>query len=310
MIRAQLRSFHAVAREGGFTAASHAINVGQPTISTQIKALEDRYGVALFHRRGRKVQLSECGLSLFKITQRIFKLEDEAQELLNSHGGLVTGALRVGAVGPYHATAMLARFNQNHPGINLSVTLGNSMEMVDLLLDYSVDVAVLAHIAEDPTIHACPLSRHSVVVIVNKSHPFAGRKHIKLTELHGRRFVHRESGSTTRLAFENALKQSGVVIDTVIEMGSREAVWLAVAQGIGLGVVSDIEFNPHPNLETVEISDAEIYTTAHVACLDDRKDSKIIKAFFEIAQAINNQTINKMTKPPPQAVGDRRSRFD
>ncbi len=286
MIRSQLRSFHAVAREGGFTAAARAINVGQPTVSTQVKALEDRYGVSLFHRRGHKVQLSDCGFSLFRITQRIFRLEDEAHELLNSYGGLMTGTLKVGAVGPYHATAMLARFNQNYPGIKLSVTLGNSMEMVDRLLDYSVDVAVLAHTAEDPAIHAHPFSRHPVVVIVNKSHPFAGRKHIKLAELHGQCFVHRETGSTTRLAFENALEQSGVVIDTVIEMGSREAVWLAVAQGIGLGVVSDIEFNPHPNLETVKVSDAKIYTTAHVACLEDRKDSKMIKTFFEIARNI------------------------
>ena len=286
MIRSQLRSFHAVASAGSFTAAARATNVGQPTISTQVKALEERYGVSLFHRQGHKIQLSDCGLSLFKITQKIFQLEDEGQELLNSYAGLVTGALKVGAVGPYHVTAMLSRFNQNYPGIKLSVTLGNSIEMVDRLLNYSVDVAVLAHTAEDPAIHADPFSRHPVVVIVNKSHPFARRKQIKLAELHGQCFVLRETGSTTRLAFENSLQQSGVVIDTVIEMGSREAVWLAVAQGMGLGVVSDIEFNPHPDLKAVKVSDAEIYTTAHVACLEDRKDSKIIKTFFEIAQII------------------------
>ena len=299
MIRSQLRSFHAVANEGGFTAAARAINVGQPTISTQIKALEECYGVSLFHRRGHRVQLSDCGFSLFKITQRIFKLEDEAHELLNSYGGLVTGSLKVGAVGPYHATAMLARFNQTHPGIKLSATLGNSMEMVDRLLDYSVDVAVLAHTAEDPAIYARPISRHPVVVMVNKSHPFAGRKQIKLVELRDQCFVHREIGSTTRLAFENALKQRGVVIDTVLEMGSREAVWLAVAQGIGIGVVSDIEFNPHPNLETIKVSDAKIYTTAHVACLADRKDSKIIKAFFEIARNIKQHHKTAVTNKSP-----------
>lgn len=290
MIRSQLRSFHAVASEGGFTAASRAINVGQPTISTQIKALEDRYGVALFHRQGHKVRLSDCGWNLFAITKKIFMLEGEAQRLLDSYDGLVTGALKVGAVGPYHATAILARFNQNYPGIKISVTLGNSKEMVDQLLDYSVDVAVLAHVAENPDIHACPLSRHPVVLIMNKTHPFAERKRIKLTDMDGQRFVQRELGSTTRLAFENALKQSGVVIDTVIEMGSREAVWLAVAQGIGLGVVSNIEFNPHPKIKAMEISDTEIYTTAHVTCLNDRKDSKIISTFFEIAQSMKQDT--------------------
>ncbi len=286
MLHSQLRSFHAVATEGGFTAASKAINVGQPTISTQIKALEDMYEVTLFHRRGHKVQLSDCGQALFRVSQRILKLEEEARDLLNNYGGILTGNLKVGAVGPYHANEMLARFNAYHPGIKLSVSLGNSVEMVDSLLNYSVDVAVLAHTEENPALYTRSFSRHPVVVFVNLSHPFAGQTSIRLEELQGQRFIQREIGSTTRLAFEEALKQSGITVDTVMEIGSREAVWLAVEKGIGIGVVSEIEFNPHPNLKTLEISNAEIYTTAHVTCLDDRKESKIIKIFFEIAETL------------------------
>lgn len=285
MLHSQLRSFHAVASEGGFTAASKSIHIGQSTISTQIKALEDLYGITLFHRSGSSVAISDCGKALFRISQKIFQLEEEARDLLNSYGGILTGDLRVGAVGPYHATGMLAMFNKMYPGIKLSVTLGNSMEMVDLLLSYSVDVAVLAHTEDNPVIHAIPFSRHPVIVFVNTKHPFSNRTHIKLEELQGQRFVHREKGSTTRLAFEEALTKSGVTVDPIMELGSREAVWLAVEQGIGIGVVSEIEFNPHPNLKPLNISDADIYTTAHITCLSDRIDSTLIKAFFEIAKS-------------------------
>jgi aminoethylphosphonate catabolism LysR family transcriptional regulator len=286
MLYSQLRSFHAVAKEGGFTAASRAIHIGQSTISTQIKALENTYGITLFHRPGRKIQISDCGEALFKISQRILQLEEEARDLLNNYGGILTGDLRIGAVGPYHATDMLAKFNQKHPGINLTVKLGNSMEMVDLLMSYSVDVAVLAHTEDNPAIYARPFSRHSVIVFVNTSHPFAKRKHIRLEELQGQRFVYREVGSTTRRAFEKALKSAGVTVDPVMEVGSRESVWLAVERGIGIGVVSDVEFNPHPNLRTLKISDAEIFTTAHITCLSDRVESKLVKTFFEIAESI------------------------
>jgi aminoethylphosphonate catabolism LysR family transcriptional regulator len=279
MLYSQLRSFHAVAKEGGFTAASRAIHIGQSTISTQIKALENTYGITLFHRPGRKIQISDCGEALFKISQRILQLEEEARDLLNNYGGILTGDLRIGAVGPYHATDMLAKFNQKHPGINLTVKLGNSMEMVDLLMSYSVDVAVLAHTEDNPAIYARPFS-------VNTSHPFAKRKHIRLEELQGQRFVYREVGSTTRRAFEKALKSAGVTVDPVMEVGSRESVWLAVERGIGIGVVSDVEFNPHPNLRTLKISDAEIFTTAHITCLSDRVESKLVKTFFEIAESI------------------------
>ncbi|MDH3631996.1 MAG: LysR substrate-binding domain-containing protein [Gammaproteobacteria bacterium] len=286
MLYSQLRSFHAVAKEGGFTAASRAIHIGQSTISTQIKALENTYGITLFHRPGRKIQISDCGEALFKISQRILQLEEEARDLLNNYGGILTGDLRIGAVGPYHATDMLAKFNQKHPGINLTVKLGNSMEMVDLLMSYSVDVAVLAHTEDNPAIYARPFSRHPVIVFVNTSHPFAKRKHIRLEELQGQRFVYREVGSTTRRAFEKALKSAGVTVDPVMEVGSRESVWLAVERGIGIGVVSDVEFNPHPNLRTLKISDAEIFTTAHITCLSDRVESKLVKTFFEIAESI------------------------
>jgi LysR family transcriptional regulator, low CO2-responsive transcriptional regulator len=286
MLHSQLRSFHAVAKEGGFTAASKSIHISQSTISMQIKALEETYGVTLFHRVGRKIQISDCGKALFQISQRILKQEEEARDLLKNYGGILTGDLRIGAVGPYHATGMLAKFNKKHPGINLTVKLGNSMEMLDLLKRYSVDVAVLAHTEDNPAIYARPFSRHPVVVFVNKSHPFAKYKQIRLKELQGQRFIHREVGSTTRMAFENALKNADVTVDSVMEVGSRESVWLSVERGIGIGVVSDVEFNPHPNLKTVKISDAEIYTTAHIACLSDRLESKIVKSFFEIAESI------------------------
>jgi DNA-binding transcriptional LysR family regulator len=101
--------------------------------------------------------------------------------------------------------------------------------------------------------------------------------------------VFRERGSTTRLAFERALQKAGVKVANVMEIGSREAVWLAVARGIGISVVSDIEFIPHPELRIIDISDAEIYTTAHVNCLRERKESRLVKAFFEVVDELRDE---------------------
>jgi DNA-binding transcriptional LysR family regulator len=160
------------------------------------------------------------------------------------------------------------------------------MEMVERILDYSVDVAVLAHVEDDPRIYAMPFSRHPVVVFVHKSHRFAKRRRIRLADLEGEAMVLREVGSTTRLAFETAIGEAGVSIEPVMAIGSREAVWLAVARGIGIGVVSDIEYIPHPDLHMVEIADAEIHTTAHVNCLTERHDARLIRAFFKTAEEL------------------------
>jgi aminoethylphosphonate catabolism LysR family transcriptional regulator len=288
MLYTQLRAFHGVAAHGGFTAASKVMNVGQPTLTSHVKSLESDFDVELFHPRGRGVVLTEAGKTLFQLTRRIMDLESEARDLLNAFGGFNVGELHVGAVGPYHATEMLSLFSEMFPDIKLSVALGNSREMVDLLLDYSVDVAVLAHVEDNPRIYAMPYSRHPVRLFVHRSHPFAERKKISISELEGQRMVFREKGSTTRLAFELALQRAKVSVVTVMEIGSREAVWLAVARGIGISVVSDIEFIPHPEIQMIEIGDTEIYTTAHVNCLRERKDSRLVKAFFDVVAQIKS----------------------
>ena len=286
MLYTQLRAFHGVVEHGGFTAASRVMNVGQPTLSSHVKTLEQTFGVELFHPRGRRVVMTDAGAALFQLTRRIMDIESEARDLLHSFGGFNVGELHVGAVGPYHATEMLSRFSEKFPDIKLSVALGNSRKMVDLLLDYSVDVAVLAHVEDDPRIYAPPFSRHPVRLFVPTTHPFAKRKKIRIRELEGQRMVFREKGSTTRLAFERALQNAEVTVATVMEIGSREAVWLAVARGIGISVVSDIEFTPHPQLRMVDIADADIFTTAHVNCLRERKDSRLVKAFFEVVDEL------------------------
>ncbi len=286
MLYTQIRSFHAVASEGGFTAAARAINVGQPTITTQVKALEEYFKVELFHRRGRRVELTDLGKALFGLSQRIMSLEAEAAGLLLAAGGLNSGTLKVGAVGPFHAIEMLSAFNERYPGIKLPIRTGNSREMLELLFEFQVDVAVLAYVEGDDRLLAMPYSRHPVVAFVNHTHPWWQRGAVSIEEFQDQPVVLREVGSTTRLAFENALAVAGITADIVMEIGSREAVWLAVEKGVGIGVVSDIEFIPHPNLRPVAIENADIYTYAHVVCLAERKESRIIRAFLQIAEAL------------------------
>ena len=110
MLTTALRSFHAVALHSGFSAAARAMNISQPTLSTQVKALEKRYDVELFSRIGRDVHLTPAGQELFQTTLRLMQNETEAEDLLNSFKGLQSGSLRSAAVGPFHATDMMLNF--------------------------------------------------------------------------------------------------------------------------------------------------------------------------------------------------------
>lgn len=276
-----LRTFHAVAEQRGFTAAARTLGIGQPTVTTQVRELEERYGVELLLRLGRRVELTEAGRALLDITRRMVSLHQEADELLSSSGRLESGKLQLAAVGPFHATEMIAAFRSRWPAIEITVSLGNSDQTLGRLLNLQADVAILAHAVEDRRVHTIPYRAHEVVLFVNRDHPWFGRKQVKIGELAGQSFVLRERGSTTRRAFEAAIDQAGVRINPVLEIGSREGVWKAVERGLGISVVADFEFVPHPNLRTLTFADVRIQTEYRIACLLERRRSKKILAFVE-----------------------------
>jgi LysR family transcriptional regulator, low CO2-responsive transcriptional regulator len=277
----QLRSFYAVARTGSFTRAAEYLHVSQPTITTQVGLLEERYDVELFHRRGRSVQLTGLGEQLMQLAQQVFSLEADAEHLLDDAGELRSGHLRIAAVGPYHVTRMLVDFNQHYPGIKVSISTGNSRDVLDRLLDYRADVGVLAQLVSDARFVSVPFSMHPIVIFTSSTHRFAKRRSIRIADLAGERLILREEGSTTRKALELALAEAGVLPEVVMEISSREIIRETVAQGIGIAAVSLVEYVPGPGLHMVRISDAEIHTHAHVLCLTERREMRMVRAFFD-----------------------------
>lgn len=282
MLYTQLRSFHAVAREGSATQAARVLRISQPTITTQIKELEQDFGVELFTRRGRGLELTALGEELLIQTQQFFKSEDEVRELLEAAGKLEHGSLRIGAVGPFHVMRMLSAFQKHHPAIEVSVDLGNSGRVLRCLREFRTDVAVLSQITRDPDLLTIPYSRQRVVVFVGRRHPWHKRESIKVAELQDQDMVMREQGSMTRRAFEQGLEKAGVQPNIVMEIGSREAVWEAVAEGLGVGMVSEASVLPDKRVVALTISDAEIYTETHVVCLKERGQSRLINAFLDV----------------------------
>lgn len=278
----QLRSFHAVATTGSFTGAAQSLHVSQPTVTTQVGQLEALYKVELFHRTGRRVRPTEMGERLLHLSRQIFSLEAEAVQLLRESGELRSGHLRVAAVGPSHVTKMLVAFHQRYPGIKVSVSTGNSQEVLDRLADYSADVGVLAQVARDKRFVSVPYSDHPVVVFCSSQHRFARRRSIRAAELDGERLILRESGSTTRRAIESALKAAKVAPQVVMEVASREIIREAVVQNLGIAAVSEVEYVPGPGLHAVRLSDTDVRTYAHVVCLAERRDMRMVRAFYEV----------------------------
>lgn len=280
----QLKAFHAVARQGSFTRAARAEGLSQPNLSGQVKALEEAYGVRLFERRGRGVELSELGRQLYAITDRLYALEDEAQALLAGSKALTIGHLRIAADNAIHAMPIMAELKRRHSGVSLSMAIGNSEAVLRQLADYHADVGVTARRPSEPRYHAIPYRRDRLIVFVPRGHALADRATLEVRELEGVDMVLREPGSVTRAVFERAMAEAGVRVGAIMDIDGREAVREAVGSGLGIGAAFAREFVPDDRFVAIPVPDAAFDVGEYVVCLEERLRLTAVRAFMRIAQ--------------------------
>lgn len=280
---AALKAFDATIRRGSMSAAARELGLQQPTVSAHIASLERQFEVELFHRLGRAVVPTAFGEVLRDFSQRIFRAEEEAHELLLAAKNRYQGRLVVLAVGPYNIVPLVKRYLEKWPKVSLAVSVGDSRRIVERILDFDGDIGLVLHSVDDPRVYCLPYRKQPLVVFAHRDHPIAKRRSVSLRDLDGMEFVMREEGSTTRQVFEKGLQAAGSKIRMAIEMGSRESVREAVAQGLGLGVVAETAYVPDPRLCRLEIEGPGLHTHAHLICLAERRHSPLIAAFFELA---------------------------
>ena len=282
----QLRSFQAVALEGSFTSAAERLNLSQPTITQQVRQLESMFNVELFHRQGRRVELSDVGRALLTTTERLFSTGEEAVELLEAASGLGTGHLRISAVGPLDVIPVMAQVAKANPRVRMSLTICNSEDALRSLLEFRADVAMLASAQTDPKFHYVDFGTRPLVLYVNEDHAWSKRKSVRLRELHGQKMIVRETGSQTRRIFERACAEAGVSPMQHIEINNRDAFREAVAHGLGIGVVGDRGLVPDDRLHRIPIHDADTRMDRQLACLKERQNSRLIGAFLSAGQSV------------------------
>lgn len=280
-----LKAFHSVCAEGGFTRAARLLNISQPTLSQQVKLLEETYGVRLLERSGRGVAATKLGEQLFVITRRLAAAEEEAEELLTGARRLVTGRLAVGADGPYHAIPLMRAFQETHPGPEVTLSVGNSADILQGLLETRLDVVVVSSLPGDSRLFVVPLRRDPILAMIPKDWPLARKRAVRLEELVEHRLVMREQGSVTRREVEHALQNADLTADQTMVIESREAVKEAVGCGLGIGFVSAAETTPDARIVLLPIQGSRMELDEFVICLRERRRLNIVRAFLDIAES-------------------------
>ncbi|MDQ1079822.1 LysR family transcriptional regulator [Pseudoroseomonas cervicalis] len=247
----QLRIFLAVAEREHVTRAATALHLTQSAVSAAIRALEARHGIALFHRVGRRIELTEEG-RIFRAEAAAVLARAEAAELVLSElGGTLRGTLRVQAsqtVASYWLPPLLVHFQQACPGVQVEVGAGNTTSVAQAVLDGVAELGFVEGEVEEPSLSQTLLARDQLVVVVGPRHPWARAGEVPLARLAESPWVMREAGSGTRAAFELLLERAGLPprdLRVILELPSNEAVLAAVEADGGATVVSERAAGPH-----------------------------------------------------------------
>ncbi|WP_445116757.1 LysR substrate-binding domain-containing protein [Acinetobacter sp. WZC-1] len=275
-----LRSFYAVAHKGNFTLAAEYLSIGQPTVSEQVRALEEVFQVELFHRRGSFIEMSLAGRQLYEITRPMFALEDEAVQLLQSFRQRKAGMFRIGAVSPPIAMDLTYRLKQQYPDIELQTTLSSAADILEKLYNFDIDVAILAQPEFPADLYTCLYQRCPIVAVVREDHPWTRQKQITVDQIRNEKLVLRESGSRTRQIVEEDCKKRGIELDCVMRLNSREAIVHAIAHGVGIGFVSLVEYMDTPNTRAITFVEHPFHIEYRLCCLAIRKQRPMIAELF------------------------------
>jgi LysR family transcriptional regulator, low CO2-responsive transcriptional regulator len=286
MRHAQLRAFHAVSPYGGFSRAAERLALTQPAVSDHVRKLEENYGVQLFNRTPKGVELTALGRRLFAVTERFFEAENQALELLSKARTLEEGQLTIGADAAVHVLPEIARFQKKYPGIALRLVTGNSAELLQRLENFAIDLAVTADRPSSDAFLATRLRQDRLVAVAPRNWPLAKASKLTLNSLAIGPLILREEGSVTRRLLLDEMRKRGLKPMAAIEIESREAAREAVAQGLGVAVMSEGELVPDSRLKTLAIADWQASMEEWLLCLKSRAELHLIRSFLaEVPEA-------------------------
>jgi DNA-binding transcriptional LysR family regulator len=256
----QLRIFLAVAEHLHFTRAAEALYITQPAVSAAIQSLEDEYSVKLFHRIGRRTEITNAGqllqIEAQKILDQVFLTERGLRELNN----LQQGELKLGAsltIGNYWLPDRISQFKRQHPGISVVCTLANAEEICEGTATGLFDVGIVSGEVKSslkPALAAAEVGRDRLQIVVGKSHPWFSRTAVTVDDLMQTDWVMRESGSGAQQVFEQALQSWGIdpaKLTVALILSSSEMVKAIVESGGGAAAIPELMISKEMQLGTL-----------------------------------------------------------
>ncbi len=278
----QLRYVVCVAEERRFTRAAARLHVAQPSVSSAVAALEHELGAPLFHRDRNEVTLTGAGEVFLPWARQVLADCEAGTAAVRDLLGLHRGRLVLGAT-PSLTTNLLppvlARFHADHPGLELTVQEAGSQSLVEQLERGEMDLAVVILPVAQPWVESAALMEEELVLAVDRAHPLAGRRSVRVIELKQVPLVMFKDGYDLREATLAACRRAGFVPVMAMQGLEMDGALALVAAGVAAAVVPESVVSPTGPLVAVRFRGAILKRTIGLASRKDRPFTPATKAF-------------------------------
>ncbi|MFV3411798.1 LysR family transcriptional regulator [Pseudomonas nitroreducens] len=233
----QLATFTAIAELGNVTQAAARIALSQSAASQALQELERALGTRLFDRSGKRLALNDNGRAFYPKASALLAQSAELESLFESAPvQLSLGASR--SIGGYLLPQVMAGFLGELPESRLELQVANSGGVIEALAEFRLDVAFIEAPIQHPQIQLTPWMADELLLVVAPDHPLARAERIGLRDLAAARWVLRESGSGTRVTFEQQVLPRLGSVNAPLEVSNAEAIKHLVGSGFGIGCLS------------------------------------------------------------------------
>lgn len=233
-----LQYFLAVTREGNISAAAHSLNLSQPSLSRQLRELEEELGVTLFIRGNRRIELTEEGLILRKRAGEIMQLAELTESEISGVRNHIAGSLNIGA-GESHSmhriTGVFRQLKEKHPDIRLNIVSGDTDDLKDKLDRGLLDFALIFTGFDKENYHHLTLGEKEIFgVIMRKDSALAAKDSITIQDLRDKPLIVSRANGLSVFGGSQARKLTVAATYNLLYNAS-----LMVEDGIGYAISFD-----------------------------------------------------------------------
>lgn len=295
-----VRAFHETARSLSFSEAARILGLSQPAVSMRIQALETQLGASLFERGPQGTSLTSAGRAFAPVAEQLLRLAAQAQESVRADRRDLRGQLVIGCsstAGKYVLPELVASYVRQYPNVDVSIPVCSRAEMVRGLLSGEYNIGVTSLRPDKAELKYSPFFTDHLSLVVPAAHPWAQGGPVPPQDLAGQRLICREPESACREIVQRGLAPHGVEMSDlliVMEVGSAEALAMAVERGIGMAFVSILAGLPRValgRLALVEVEGVKLTNPIEWACSPTRAASPELSALLEIASKPSQQSL-------------------